>query len=183
MMEEKEKAETQENVTPEPEVKEEHEKHDKHKEHKKLKDRIEELEIENAKLKNEYFKAYADADNIKKRNTAEMETAKKYRIQTFAKEILQVLDNLERTLTNIEDKESSLAKGIQMTYDQLVSALEKEGVEEIKALNTPLDPHLHHAIMAEQREGIEPGIVIEVLQKGYILKDRLLRASLVKVSE
>ena len=182
-MEDKEKTE-QEEVKKEPEVKEEHEeKHDKHKEHKKLKDQIMELEIENAKLKNEYFKAYADAENIKKRNLAEMESAKKYRIQSFAKEILQVLDNLERTISNIEDKESALSKGIQMTYEQLVSALQKEGVEEIKALNTPLDPNLHHAIMAEQKGGIEPGIVIEVLQKGYVLKDRLLRASLVKVSE
>lgn len=159
------------------------EKPDKHKEHKKLKDQIVELEIENAKLKNEYFKAYADAENIKKRNQNELEIAKKYRLQSFAKEILQVLDNLERTLGNIEDKESALAKGIQMTYDQLVSALHKEGVEEIKALNQPLDPNLHHAILTEQKDGVEPGIVIEVLQKGYVLKDRLLRASLVKVSE
>lgn len=159
------------------------EKHDKHKEHKKLKDQIIELEVENAKLKNDFYKAYADAENIKKRNLADMEVAKKYRIQSFAKEILQVLDNLERTLANIEDKDSSLAKGIQMTYDQLVSALQKEGVEEVKALNQPLDPNLHHAIMTEQKEGVAPGIVIEVLQKGYILKDRLLRAALVKVSE
>ena len=70
-----------------------------------------------------------------------------------------------------------------MTYDQLVSALQKEGVEEVLALNLPLDPNTHHAILAEQKEGVEPGIVIEVLQKGYILKDRLLRAALVKVSE
>ena len=178
-MEDKEK--TEETLNQEAEVKEE--KHDKHKEHKKLKDQIIELEVENAKLKNDFYKAYADAENIKKRNLAEMETAKKYRIQSFAKEILQVLDNLERTLSNIEDKDSSLAKGIQMTTDQLISALQKEGVEEIKALNAPLDPNLHHAIMAEQKEGIQPGIVIEVLQKGYILKDRLLRAALVKVSE
>lgn len=173
----------EENLTQETDVTEEHEKHDKHKEHKKLKDQIIELEVENAKLKNDFYKAYADAENIKKRNLAEMETAKKYRIQSFAKEILQVLDNLERTLSNIEDKESSLAKGIQMTTDQLISALQKEGVEEIKALNAPLDPNLHHAIMTEQKDGVEPGIVIEVLQKGYILKDRLLRAALVKVSE
>jgi len=177
MMEEyKEKVET--------EVKEEHEeKHEKHAANKKLKEQILALEIENAKLKNEYFKAYADAENIKKRNNAELESAKKYRLQSFAKEILQVLDNLERTLSNIEDKESALSKGIQMTYDQLVSALQKEGVEEVLALNLPLDPNTHHAILAEQKEGVEPGIVIEVLQKGYILKDRLLRAALVKVSE
>jgi len=162
-----------------------HDKHEKkeHKEHKKLKDQIIELEVENAKLKNEFYKAYADAENFKKRNVQEMESAKKYRLQSFAKEILQVLDNLERTINNIEDKDSALYKGIQMTYDQLVSALIKEGVEEIKALNQPLDPNLHHAILAEQTQGVEPGIIIEVLQKGYVLKDRLLRAALVKVSE
>ena len=168
------------------EVHEEHlDKHEKkeHKEHKKLKDKIVELEIDNAKLKNEYFKAYADAENFKKRNLSDMEVAKKYRIQSFAKEILQVLDNLERTLKNIEDKDSSLTKGIQMTYDQLVAALKNEGVEEILALDQPLDPNLHHAILTEQKEGVEPGVIIEVLQKGYVLKDRLLRASLVKISE
>ncbi len=162
-----------------------HDKHEKkeHKEHKKLKEQIIELEVENAKLKNEFYKAYADAENFKKRNVQEMESAKKYRIQNFAKEILQVLDNLERTINNIEDKDSGLSKGIQMTYDQLVTALKTEGVEEIKALNQALDPNLHHAILTEQKEGVEPGIVIEVLQKGYVLKDRLLRAALVKVSE
>lgn len=181
-MEDKEK-QTEQEVIHEDVKAESEEKHDKHKEHKKLKDQIIELEVENAKLKNDFYKAYADAENIKKRNLADMEVAKKYRIQSFAKEILQVLDNLERTLANIEDKDSSLAKGIQMTYDQLVGALQKEGVEEVKALDLPLDPNLHHAIMAEQKEGVAPGIVIEVLQKGYILKDRLLRAALVKVSE
>lgn len=162
-----------------------HDKHEKkeHKEHKKLKDQIIELEVENAKLKNEFYKAYADAENFKKRNLQEMESAKKYRLQSFAKEILQVLDNLERTLNNIEDKESALSKGIQMTYDQLVTALKTEGVEEIKALSLALDPNHHHAILSEQKEGVEPGIVLEVLQKGYVLKDRLLRAALVKVSE
>jgi molecular chaperone GrpE len=162
-----------------------HDKHEKKesKEVKKLKVRIEELEAQNAKLVNDYYKAYADAENIKKRNAADLEVAKKYRIQSFAKEILQVLDNFERTLGAMEDQESPLAKGIQMTYDQLVHALKNEGVVPIEALNQPLDPNLHHAIMTEVKEGVEPNIVIDVLQKGYLLKDRLLRPALVKVSE
>ena len=167
----------------------EHEEHpDKHekkesKEVKKLKARIDELEAQNAKLVNDYYKAYADAENIKKRNAADLDVAKKYRIQSFAKEILQVLDNFERTLSAMDDPESPLAKGIQMTYDQLVHALKNEGVVAIEALNQPLDPHLHHAILTEVKEGVEPNIVIDVLHKGYLLKDRLLRPALVKVSE
>lgn len=165
---------------------EEHpDKHDKKesKDIKKLKARIDELEAEKAKLVNDYYKAYADAENIKKRNAADLEVAKKYRIQSFAKDILQVLDNFERTLSAIEDKESPLAKGIQMTYDQLIHALKNEGVVPIEALNQPLDPNLHHAILTEVKEGVPPNTVIDVLQKGYLLKDRLLRPALVKVSE
>jgi molecular chaperone GrpE len=164
---------------------EHHDKHEKKesKEVKKLKERLEELEAEKVKLVNDYYKAYADAENIKKRNAADLEVAKKYRIQSFAKEILQVLDNFERTLSAIEDKESPLAKGIQMTYDQLIHALKNEGVVPIDALNQPLDPNLHHAILTEVKEGVPPNIIIDVLQKGYLLKDRLLRPALVKVSE
>jgi molecular chaperone GrpE len=164
---------------------EHHDKHEKKesKEVKKLKERIEELEAEKTKLVNDYYKAYADAENIKKRNAADLEVAKKYRIQSFAKDILQVLDNFERTLSAIDDKESPLAKGIQMTYEQLIAALKNEGVVPIEALNQPLDPNLHHAILTEVKEGVPPNIVIDVLQKGYLLKDRLLRPALVKVSE
>ena len=70
-----------------------------------------------------------------------------------------------------------------MIYQQLVHILENEGVKEIVALDEPFDPNYHQALMQESKEGIEPGMVIEVLQKGYMLKDRVLRATLVKVSE
>ena len=70
-----------------------------------------------------------------------------------------------------------------MIYTQLKQVLEKEGVVEIQALNQTFDPNYHNALMQEKVEGVESGTVIEVLQKGYMLKDRVLRASLVKVSE
>lgn len=70
-----------------------------------------------------------------------------------------------------------------MIYDQLMAALEKEGVTEIDALNQPFDHNVHNALMTEKVEGTPPNMVIEVLQKGYMLKDRILRAALVKVSE
>lgn len=70
-----------------------------------------------------------------------------------------------------------------MIYSQLKNALAKEGVEEIEALNQPFDANWHQALMSEPKEDTEPGMVIEVLQKGYKLKDRLLRAAMVKISE
>ena len=70
-----------------------------------------------------------------------------------------------------------------MIYQQLINALNNEGVKEIEALNQPFDPNFHQALMQEAVEGVESGIVVEVLQKGYMLKDRVLRATLVKVSE
>ena len=70
-----------------------------------------------------------------------------------------------------------------MTYNQLISALKNEGVEEIDCLNKPFDPNLEQAIMQEKKEDTEAGTVIEVLQKGYVLKDRILRPAMVKVSE
>ena len=74
-------------------------------------------------------------------------------------------------------------KGFEMIHNQLVAILEKEGVKEIEALNKPFDHNYHQALMQEPVEGVESGIVVEVLQKGYMLKDRVLRAALVKVSE
>lgn len=143
------------------------------------------LKEELAVSKNAYFKAYADADNMKKRLQAEADNVRKYRIQSFASEVLPVLDSLERALdVKVDDQNlKNYVKGFEMIYTQLKSVLEKEGVCEIEALDKPFDPNFHNALMQEKREGVESGIVIEVLQKGYMLKDRVLRATLVKVSE
>ena len=138
-----------------------------------LKTRISELEGENQKLKNEYMKAYADTENTRRRLQQEFEQSKKYRIQSFALDILPVLDNLERALAQPATPETeSYRKGIEMIYQQLVHALTKE-----------FDPNFHQALMTEKVEGVEPNQVTEVLQKGYVLKDRILRAAMVKVSE
>lgn len=153
---------------------------------------IEELEEEVAKLKEEvaasknaYFKAYADAENLKKRLQSEADNVRKYRIQGFATEVLPVLDNLERALdVKVEDPNiKNYVKGFEMIYQQLVHILENEGVKVIEAQDKPFDPNYHQALMQEAKEGVESGMVIEVLQKGYMLKDRVLRAALVKVSE
>lgn len=148
-------------------------------------DRIAELEGQVAKLKNAYAMAYADTENTRKRLTKEYESNMKYHIQSFALEILPVLDNCERALAlKAEDSnDENYRKGFEMVFRQLSQALKKEGVEEIEALDQEFDPNWMQAMMTEQVEGVEPGKVTAVLQKGYKLKDRLLRAAMVKVSE
>ena len=145
---------------------------------------VEKLCKEIDKLKNDYARAYADTENMKKRLIAEAEQTRKYRIQSFAKEVLPVIDNLERALaTEVHESDVSFKKGIEMTYNQLLTALKNEGVEEIDCLNKPFDANFEQAIMMEKKEDVESGIVIEILQKGYVLKDRILRPAMVKVSE
>ncbi len=149
----------------------------------KLQNEIDELKSEVDRLKNAYAKAYADTENVKKRLQNEADTNKKYRIQSFAKEILPAIDNLERAMAASDDSESQLKKGVEMIYNQLIKSLKDEGVEEIDCLNKKFDPNFEQSIMVEKKEGVEPGVVIEVLQKGYMLKDRVLRAAMVKISE
>lgn len=151
-------------------------------ENRKLSEENAKLAEEAAAAKNMYYRAYADADNLKKRYKSEAEKADKYRIQSFALSILPSLDALERALAG-RDPQDPFVKGIQMTYDSIWNALKAEGISEIDCLNKPFDADYCHAIMTEKQEGVEPGQVVEVLQKGYMLKDRLLRAALVKVSE
>ena len=153
------------------------------KEEKEENQEVEELKKEVERLKNAYAKVFADTENLKKRLEAEAVMNRKYRIQSFALEMLPVIDNLERALASVEDKEDGFYKGVKMIYEQLISSLKKEGVEEIDCLDKEFDPNFQQSIMVEKKEGVKPNTVIEVLQKGYMLKDRVLRAALVKISE
>ena len=150
-----------------------------------IKKENEALKVEVDKLKNDYSMAYADTENTRKRLNAEAELERKYRIQSFAKEVLPAIDNLERALAQDTANEEALGykKGVEMIYAQLIKALSDEGVEMVDVLDKPYDPNNAQAIMVEKRDGYESGIVIEVLQKGYRLKDRILRPAMVKVSE
>ncbi len=183
----KEESKETSNETPKEEKKKEEKKEEKKKEKKltaeeSLQKQIEDLQKELAVAKNAYYLAYADTENLKKRLRADAETANKYRIQSFALNILPALDSLQLALAG-KDISDPFVKGVKLTYDQIIHALANEGVEPIDCLNKPFDSKYHHAIMTEKVEGVEPNMVVEVLQTGYMLKDRLLRAALVKVSE
>ncbi len=146
---------------------------------------VESLQNQLAQSKNDLLRAYADTDNLRKRLLKETENVKKYKFQDAATELLPVLDNLNRALQAVPENEeaASFVKGFEMIQTQLVNVLRNEGVQEIEALNQPFDANYMQAFATEKKEGVEPGTVTEVMQKGYTLKDRLLRPALVKVSE
>ncbi|MER2071665.1 MAG: nucleotide exchange factor GrpE, partial [Psychrobacillus sp.] len=105
--------------------------------------------------------------------------------QSLLSDLLPVLDNLERALAVEATSEEaiSLTKGVDMVYRSLVAAVEKEGLESVESEGKPFDPNLHHAVMQEKDESQDSGIVLQELQKGYKLKDRILRPAMVKVNE
>ncbi|MCG1008908.1 nucleotide exchange factor GrpE [Salinicoccus sp. ID82-1] len=133
---------------------------------------------------NKYLKLYAEFDNFKRRNRQEMELNNKYKHQKIVEDLLPIIDNLERAL-RIEgesDSFNSLLKGVEMVYNDLVNTLMKHDVKEIESTGHTFDPNFHQAVMTEASDE-EDGIVIEEFQKGYMLKDRVIRPSMVKVSE
>ena len=144
---------------------------------------IEALKQEIYDLKNKYAMAYADTENLKKRLQAEADSLKKYRSQSFMTDILPAIDNFERALESFQNKEDNFYKGIKMIYDQLLESMKKEGVEEIKCLNEEFDPSKEQAVCQEEKEDVKENTVLEILQKGYMLKDRVLRTATVKVSK
>jgi len=151
-------------------------------------DESDELALLKEKLEKEeerYLRLLADFDNLKRRNQIDRVAQEKYRAQNLLTDLLPVLDNFERALqveATTEDAKS-MKQGIEMVYRSLVEATTKEGLEPIATENVPFDPNIHHAVMQEKDDTKESGIVLQELQKGYMLKDRVLRPAMVKVNE
>ncbi|MDR7000401.1 nucleotide exchange factor GrpE [Neobacillus niacini] len=147
-------------------------------------------EIEGLKNKldeadNRYLRLQADFDNFRRRSRLDLEASEKYRAQKLITDLLPALDNFERAM-KVEvdnDQAKSLLQGMDMVYRGIADALKKEGVEPIEAVGKEFDPHLHQAVMQESNENFGPNIIIEEFQKGYLLKDRVIRASMVKVNQ
>lgn len=147
--------------------------------------KIAELEAKIEEMDNRYLRLQADFDNLRRRAKLDMEAAQKYRVQNLASNLLQALDNFERAMKVEVDSEQvkSLLQGMDMIYNGIIEALKGEGVEAIEAVGKEFDPHLHQAVMQVQDENFDSNIVVEELQKGYMLKDRVLRPAMVKVNE
>jgi molecular chaperone GrpE len=146
--------------------------------------KIQELGIQLEDVTERLYRTQADFDNFRRRTKEGREAAAKYKSQSLVEELLPILDNFERALQIEAENEQmkSLLQGMDMVYRQLLTALTNEGVTEIVAIGAEFDPHLHQAVMQVESEEYKPNEVIEVLQKGYLLKDRIIRPALVKVN-
>lgn len=140
---------------------------------------------EQEETKERLLRVQAEYDNFRKRTQREKEAALKYRAQEVIEELLPVMDNFERAL-QVEAKDEAaknIIQGVDMIYRQLQTVLENQGVKEIKTDGELFDPNLHQAIAQVNEEGFESGQITETLQKGYELKDRVIRPAMVKVNE
>ena len=148
-------------------------------------DQIKILQGEVDKWKNDYYKVFADMENIKRRMQNEHANNLKFMMQGFIEQMLPIVDNFERSLAieNPSEEVANFLKGYEMIYKQIMTLLENQGVKVIEAEGKEFDPNFHQAVMTVSDENFKPGMVVEELQKGYMLKDRVIRASLVKVSE
>lgn len=146
---------------------------------------VSKLEAQLNDMKNRYLRAQADLDNFRRRTRKEKEEQAKYASLSVIKALLPALDNLERALNAGRETDSSdgLIQGVEMVNRQILDTLEQEGLKPIPAVGEPFNPEYHEAVMQVQSDEHEAGIVVEELQKGYQLKDRVIRPSMVKVSE
>lgn len=168
------------------EVIEETENKKEKKDHKdKDKKKIEELQKEIDELKDKNMRVTAEMINTVRRKDEETSRMMKYANEGLILEILPVIDNFERALSSTSDNEDikNYQKGMSMIYNSLLNILNKYEVKEIECLNQTFDPTYHQAVMTEEKEGLESNIVIEVMQKGYTYKDKVIRPAMVKVSK
>jgi molecular chaperone GrpE len=147
--------------------------------------KVVELEAKLEEAENRYLRLQADFDNFRRRSRLDLEASAKYRAQNLVTDLLPAIDNFERAMQMDTDNEQakSLLKGMDMVYQSLLDALKKEGVEQIEAVGQEFDPHRHQAVMQDNDENYGSNIVVAELQKGYMLKDRVIRPSMVKVNQ
>ena len=154
------------------------------KEHKKDK-KLEELQNEINTLKDKNMRIAAEMVNTLRRKDEETNRLLKYSNESLITELLPVIDNFERAL-NVDATSNdieSYQKGMTMINNSLKNILEKFEVKEIEAIDKEFDPSFHQAVMQEEKEGTKENIVIEVLQKGYTYKDKVIRPAMVKVNK
>lgn len=151
-------------------------------EEKKINDKIEELEKQVEEKEDKYKRLQAEYSNYIRRTQEEKQTIGIFANEKIITELIPVIDSMERAMDACTDKNDDMYKGIELVHKQLIDCLQKFEVEEIDALNEDFDPNLHLAVMQESVEGVEANKVVTVLQKGYKLKSKVIRPTMVKVS-
>lgn len=153
-------------------------------------DRVAELEAEIARLKDHMMRALAETDNIRKRSVKEREDASKYAVTSFAKEMLDIADNFQRAMDAVpaEAKEAdpvlkNLMDGIEATERVMLKSFEKQGIRKIEPMGEMFNPNFHEVMFEAPVPGKTGGTVIQVIEPGYVIHDRLLRAAKVGVAK
>ena len=147
-----------------------------------LEHRLKQAELAAQEHHDAWLRARADVDNIRKRTATEVANAHKFAVENFATELLAVKDSLEAALVTETATPESLRAGVELTLRQLKSVFEKFNVNEIDPAGQKFDPHRHQAISTVESDA-EPNTVVQVLQKGYLLHDRVVRPALVTVAK
>lgn len=147
-------------------------------------EKISALEKQNAELKDTLLRKVADFENFKRRNENDQLNIIKYAAEPFIRSVLQVYDDLERSLAHIDEPNNldSTKKGLLMVFEKFGKILDSQGVKRIDAKGQPFDVNLHEALMQQPAEGVAPHTVLEVIEPGYIYKDRVIRHAKVVVS-
>lgn len=144
-----------------------------------------ELEAKLEEAESRILRLQADFENSRRRARLDLAAAEKYRAQSLLTDLLPAIDNFERALKMEADNEQAKAilQGMEMVYRSLLDAMKKEGLEPIEAAGEEFDPNFHQAVMQAADPNFESNIVIDEFQKGYVLKDRVIRPSMVKVNQ
>jgi len=132
-----------------------------------------------------YIRSQAEIDNLKKRFQKEKQDLARFSNESLIKQLLTVMDNLEKAIMHSQDENSLnvLSEGVEMTLKGLKDILQKEGLEEVNAVDEHFDPNFHEAVSGQEDKTVKSGTVLEELQKGYILNQRLIRPARVIVSK
>ncbi|BBI70438.2 protein GrpE [Vreelandella aquamarina] len=145
---------------------------------------VEELEQSLAEAKDQALRAAAEAQNVRRRAEQEAEKARKFALEKFVKELLPVVDSLEKALESMQDDASEAHReGVSMTLKMQLDVLSKFGVESIEPQGEPFDPQVHEAMAMVPNPELDPNTVMDVMQKGYLLNGRLVRPAMVVVSQ
>lgn len=151
--------------------------------------RIAELEAEIVALKDQHLRALAEVENVRRRTTKEREDAVRYAAASVARDLLSVADNLRRAQESVPDVEGqsevvkTLIEGVAATERELLASFERNAIKQVSPLDQKFDHNFHQAIFEVENTGKPAGTVVQVLQPGYVLHDRLLRPAMVGVAK
>jgi molecular chaperone GrpE len=147
--------------------------------------KVQNMEKELNEYKDRLIRKIAEFDNYKKRIDNDQQNFFKYAAESFIIKILPIVDDFERSFKHINENSdiSSHQEGMKLIYDKLIKILNEQGVEKIDAVGKPFDVHLHEAVIQRHEEGVKPHIVLDEIQTGYFFKDKVIRHTLVVVSD